>query len=96
MQPFEWREQVEARVNGTKGAERDPDIVWKMMTELGQRQAIPRRVKIRFCSRVRNREMMACSKKNARSHSGDSYGKVMHKESGASSRTKSAFSRNGF
>lgn len=38
--PFEWCEQVKALVSLTEEAKSDPDVVWKILKELGQRQAI--------------------------------------------------------
>lgn len=40
IDPFECREQVEALVNVTEGAESDPYIVWRMANESGKRQVI--------------------------------------------------------
>lgn len=40
VRAFDGREQVEARVSLIEGAESDPDIVWEIVEELGQRQAI--------------------------------------------------------
>lgn len=64
VRPFDWRGQMKARARLSiyEGTESEPDMPWKIVKELGQRQAVFEAGRNRVYPRVNGLEMKYVTK----------------------------------